>query len=72
MTVQISDTTLTTHAIRPTALGHALLSYLLGGCVSVTQSMTASGRKRRGSKPAFGSNSTNRSKVCGRYAIATQ
>ena len=30
MTVQISDTTLTTRAIRPTALGHALLSYLLG------------------------------------------
>jgi len=36
MTFQVSEITRTTHAIRSTAFRHALLSHLLGGCLSVT------------------------------------
>ncbi len=36
MTFQVSDTTLTTHAVRAAALRHALLSYLFGAVVVAT------------------------------------
>lgn len=36
MTFQVSDTTITSHAIRVTALGHALLSYLFGAVILAT------------------------------------
>lgn len=36
MTFQVSDTDLTTKAVRATALRHALLSYLLGAIIIAT------------------------------------
>jgi uncharacterized membrane protein len=43
MTFQVSDTTLTTHAIRSTALRHALLSYLFGSLIlAATVNLVAS------------------------------
>lgn len=36
MTFQVSDTTITSHDIRVTALGHALLSYLFGAVILAT------------------------------------
>ena len=36
MTFQVSDTNITSHAIRVTALGHALLSYLFGAVILAT------------------------------------
>ncbi|MCU1443678.1 MAG: hypothetical protein JWQ59_1828 [Cryobacterium sp.] len=36
MTFQVSDTTITSHEIRVTALGHALLSYLFGSVILAT------------------------------------
>ncbi len=43
MTFQVSDTTLTTHALRSTALRHALLSYLFGSLIlAATVNLVAS------------------------------
>lgn len=36
MTYQVSDTSITSHAIRTTALGHALLSFLFGAVILAT------------------------------------
>jgi hypothetical protein len=72
MTVPVSDTTLTTHATRSTASPHALLSYLLAGCLSVTSVNDRIGPEAAGSSRPSGSNSPNRSKVCGHHAIATE
>ena len=36
MTYQVSDTSITSHAIRTTALGHALLSFLFGSVILAT------------------------------------
>ena len=47
MTFQVSEITRTTHAIRSTAFRHALLSHLLGGCLSVTSVDDRIGPKRR-------------------------
>jgi hypothetical protein len=72
MTFQVSDTTPTTHTFRPTALRHALLSYLLGGYLSVTPVDDRIGPEAAGSSRPSESKSPNHSKVCGRHAIATQ
>jgi hypothetical protein len=72
MTVPVSDTTLTTHATRSTASPHALLSYLLAGCLSVTSVNDRTGPEAAGSSRPSGSNSPNRSKVCEHHAIATE
>ena len=72
MTFQVSETTRTTHAIRSTAFRHALLSHLLGGCLSVTSVDDRIGPEAAGSSRPSGSNSPNRSKVCGRQAVATE
>jgi len=63
-TFQVSEITRTTHAIRSTAFRHALLSHLLGGCLSVTSVDDRIGPEAAGSSRPSGSNSPNRSKVC--------
>jgi uncharacterized membrane protein len=48
MTYQVSDTNLTSKAMRHTALRHALISYLLGTVIIAATINVAAGRARRG------------------------